>query len=103
MKLLEKYQLREIPWHEQTTLLLVKHYNLITNNGENPNIQNKTDEGNKRKIEEIVMKCILVYQEKEDALTSDEFGEIINLGSIRHRADGQQEPVSPGLKRQTTK
>ena len=37
------------------------------------------------------MKCILVYQEKEDGLTSDEFGEIINLGSIKHRADTQQE------------
>ena len=37
------------------------------------------------------MKCILVYQEKEDGLTSDQFGEIINLGSIKHRANTHQE------------
>ena len=99
LKLLEKYQLREIPWHQYTTLLLVKHYNLITENGEKQTIQNPTDQRNKRKIEDIVMKCILVYQEKEDGLTSDEFGEIINLGSIKHRADTQQEMKQPDLAR----
>ena len=66
MILVEKMVLRSIPWSEYTTILLVKHYNLITNRGRK-NPTTAVDIRNKLKIEEIAIKCISVFKEHEHA------------------------------------
>ena len=90
--LLEKIVLRSIPWSEYTTILLSKHYNLITNKGKiNPTAA--VDIRNKLKIEEIAMKCIKVYKQhvNDDILTANQFSEIIALGGIKHRLSNRND------------
>ncbi|MDJ0652090.1 MAG: NACHT domain-containing protein [Simkaniaceae bacterium] len=84
IKTLEKKLLRKMPWQEYTTTLLVKHYNLITHNGDDQNPTDLTDKRNKEKIEQMVKECLTVYLKKEDHLTVDEFSELIALGGIKH-------------------
>ena len=94
LRMLEKQMLRRLPWQEYTTTLLVKHYNLITNNGTDQNPTNLTDLKNKLKIEEITRSILLVYQDLEDNLTADQFGELVALGGIKHHVHSHEAPLA---------
>ena len=89
---IQLYTLRRISFKKYSTYLLVKYYNLSKKSEE------QIDKINRKLIENLSLKILEIYQEREDNITSAELMELVTLAGIKQEgADSSEKTISQRL------